>query len=242
MTWNIKAVKSDSIRSRALPRSITAVGASMSLPRVILADDHTILLEALRKLLEPHCEIVSTVADGRTLLETAALLKPDVIVADISMPLINGLDTGARLKEVLPRMKLVFLTMNEDPDLAVEALRCGASGYLLKTSAASELIRAIQLVLKGKSYVTPQIARGMQKAFIHNPNPGPKARAKTLTVRQREVVQLLAEGKSMKEAASVLNVTPRTVAFHKYRIMDELNLKTTADLIQFAIKSRILVP
>ena len=214
----------------------------MARPRVMLADDHTILVEAFRKLLEPHCEIVGTVADGRTLLETAPELKPDVIIADISMPLMNGLEAGSRLKEVLPRMKLVFLTMNEDPDLAVEALRCGASGYLLKTSAASELIRAIQLVLKGKSYVTPQIARGMQKAFIHNPNPGPKARAKTLTVRQREVVQLLAEGKSMKEAASVLNVTPRTVAFHKYRVMKALDLKTTADLIQFAIKSRILVP
>jgi len=207
----------------------------------MLADDHTILLEAFHKLLEPHCEIVGTVADGRTLLETAPELKPDVIVADISMPLMNGLEAGLRLKEVLPRMKLIFLTMNEDPDLAVEALRCGASGYLLKTSAASELIRAIQVVLKGKSYVTPQIAKGMQKAFIHNPNPGPKAPAKTVTARQREVVQLLAEGKSMKEVASVLNVTTRTVAFHKYRVMKELNLKTTADLIQFAIKSRILI-
>ena len=213
----------------------------MALPRVVLADDHTILVEAFRKLLEPHCEIVAAVADGRALLETATQLKPDVIVADISMPLMNGLEAGLRLKELLPTMKLIFLTMNEDHDLAVEALRCGASGYLLKTSAASELIRAIQLALKGKSYVTPQIAKGMQKAFIHNPNPGPKARAKTLTARQREVVQLLAEGKSMKEVASVLNVTPRTVAFHKYRIMEELNLKTNADLIQFAIKSRILV-
>jgi DNA-binding NarL/FixJ family response regulator len=207
----------------------------------MLADDHTILVEAFRKLLEPHCEIVASVADGRALLETATQLKPDVVVADISMPLMNGLEAGLRLKELLPAMKLIFLTMNEDPDLAVEALRCGASGYLLKTSAASELIRAIQLALKGKSYVTPQIAKGMQKASIHNPKPGPKARAKTLTARQREVVQLLAEGKSMKEVASVLNVTPRTVAFHKYRIMEELNLKTSADLIQFAIKSRILV-
>ncbi len=242
MTWNIKAVKSDSIRSRALPRSITAVGASMSLPRVILADDHTILLEALRKLLEPHCEIVSTVADGRTLLETAALLKPDVIVADISMPLINGLDTGARLKEVLPRMKLVFLTMNEDPALAVEALRCGASGYLLTTSGVKELIRAIQLALNGKSYVTPQMARRMQKPFNKNPNNGPKARAEILTARQREVMQLLAGGKSMREVASVVNLTTRTVAFHKYRIMQKLNLKTNADFIRFAIESRILKP
>jgi DNA-binding NarL/FixJ family response regulator len=212
----------------------------MALPRVMLADDHTMLLEAFRKLLESHCEVVGTASDGRVLLETAPRLKPDVIIVDIAMPLMNGLEAGLRLKELLPTTKLIFLTMNEDSDLAMEAMRCGASGYLLKSSAASELVQAIQMALKGKSYVTPQIARGMQKAFINDPRP--KARTKTLTPRQREVVQLLAEGKSMKEVAGVLNVTPRTVAFHKYRVMEELNLKTTADLIQFAIKSRILVP
>jgi DNA-binding NarL/FixJ family response regulator len=129
--------------------------------------------------------------------------------------------------------------MNDDPELAVEAMRCGASGYLLKSSAASELMLAIQVALKGKSYVTPQIAQRMEKAFANKPRP--ETGAKTLTPRQREVVQLLAEGKSMKEVADVLNVTPRTIAFHKYRIMEELSLKTTAELIQFAIKSRILV-
>ena len=206
----------------------------------MLADDHTILVEAFRKLLEPHCEIVGTVADGRALLETAPQLKPAVIIVDIGMPLMNGLEAGMRLKELMPTVKLIFLTMNEDPELAMEAMRSGASGYLLKSSAASELVRAIEMALKGKTYVTPQIARGMQKAFINN--PGSKARDKTLTPRQREVVHLLAEGKSMKEIASVLNVTPRTVAFHKYRVMEELNLKTTADLIQYAIKTRILVP
>ena len=211
----------------------------MALPRVILADDHTILLEAFHKLLEPHCDVVGTVSDGRALLEAAPQLRPDVIVLDIGMPLMNGLEAGLRLKEQMPGVKLIFLTMNEDSDLAVEAMRSGASGYLLKSSAATELIQAIQMALKGKSYVTPQIARGMQKAFIKNPQP--KNRAKTLTPRQREVVQLLAEGKSMKEVASVLNVTPRTVAFHKYRVMEELNIETTAELIQFAIKSRILV-
>jgi DNA-binding NarL/FixJ family response regulator len=155
------------------------------------------------------------------------------------MPLMNGLEAGVRLRELMPTTKLIFLTMNEDPDLAVEAMRCGASGYLLKSSAASELTHAIQRALKGQTYVTPQIARGMQKAFIKNPQA--TMHAKNLTPRQREVVQLLAEGRSMKEVASVLNVTPRTVAFHKYRVMEELNLKTSADLIQFAIKSRILV-
>lgn len=205
----------------------------------MLADDHTILVEAFCKLLEPHFEVVGTVANGRALLETAPQLKPDVIIVDVGMPLMNGLEAAIRLKELLPTVKLIFLTMNEDPDLAVEAVRHGASGYLLKNSAASELIRAIQMALKAKPYITPKIARGMQKAFINDPRP--KARAKILTPRQREVVQLLAEGKSMKEVAGVLNVTPRTVAFHKYRIMKELSLRTTADLIQFAIKSRILV-
>lgn len=208
-------------------------------PRVILADDHTILVEAFRKLLEPHCEVVGTVSDGRALLETAKQLNPDVIVIDIGMPLMNGLEAGLRLKEQMPTVKLIYLTMNEDAALAVEAMRCGASGYLLKSCAATELIRAIQMAVRGKTYVTPQIARGMEKAFINNPNP--KQRTKVLTPRQREVVLLLAEGKSMKQAASILNVTPRTVAFHKYRVMQELNLETTADLIQFAIKSRILV-
>ena len=212
----------------------------MALARVMLADDHTMLVEAFRKLLESQCEVVGTASDGRSLLETAPRLKPDVIIVDIAMPLMNGLEAGLRLKELMPTTKLIFLTMNEDSDLAVEAMRCGASGYLLKSSAASELMQAIQMALKGKSYVTPQIARGMQKAFINDPRP--KNRIKTLTPRQREVVQLLAEGKSMKEVASVLNVTPRTVAFHKYRVMEELSLNTTADLIQFAIKSRILIP
>ena len=212
----------------------------MALARVMLADDHTMLVEAFRKLLESQCEVVGTASDGRSLLETAPRLKPDEIIVDIAMPLMNGLEAGLRLKELMPTTKLIFLTMNEDSDLAVEAMRCGASGYLLKSSAASELMQAIQMAMKGKSYVTPQIARGMQKAFINDPRP--KDRTKTLTPRQREVVQLLAEGKSMKEVASVLNVTPRTVAFHKYRVMEELSLKTTAELIQFAIKSRILVP
>jgi DNA-binding NarL/FixJ family response regulator len=211
----------------------------MPLPRIMLADDHTLLVEAFRKLLEPHFEVVGTVADGRALLETAPRLNPDVIVVDIGMPLMNGLEAGFRVRELIPRVKLIFLTMNKDPDLAVEAMRSGASGYLLKTSASAELILAIQMALKGRSHVTPQIARGMEKAFINDPRD--KAHKKELTPRQREVVQLLAEGKSMKEVASILHLTPRTVAFHKYRVMGELNIETTAELIQYAIKSRIIV-
>jgi DNA-binding NarL/FixJ family response regulator len=209
------------------------------LPRVILADDHTILVEAFRKLLESTCEVVATVADGHALLEVAPKLRPDVIVLDIAMPRLNGLDAGRQVKEAVPGVKLIFLTMNEDPDLAVEAIRMGASGYLLKKSAASELFKAIQAALRGKSYVTPQIARGMETSFIRDPE-GNKHHP-TLTPRQRQVVQLLAEGKSMKEAADVLNVATRTIAFHKYRIMEDLKLKTTADLIQFAVKNHIVV-
>jgi DNA-binding NarL/FixJ family response regulator len=211
----------------------------MTLPRLMLADDHTILVEAFRKLLEPHYDIVGSVSDGRALLETAPLLNPAVIVVDIGMPLMNGLEAGLRLKEQMPTMKLIFLTMNDDPDLAVEAMRSGASGYLLKSSAAEELLCAIQLALNGKTYITPLIRRGMQKSFIKNPRV--KGQSKVLTPRQREVVQLLAEGKSMKEVASVLKVTPRTVAFHKYRVMDELNIGTTAELIQYAVKAKLLI-
>jgi DNA-binding NarL/FixJ family response regulator len=211
----------------------------MDLPRMILADDHTILLESLRTLLQGRCEIVGTVSDGRALLNEAPALKPDIIVIDIGMPELNGLEAGRRLKKLLPEAKLIFLTMNEDPDMAAAAMRCGASAYLLKKSAASELFRAIQDALKGKSYVTPSIARGMKESFIKN--PAGKARRKTLSNREREVMQLLAEGKSMKQAANSLNVSTRTVAFHKYHIMEQLGLKTGAELIHFAIKNRILV-
>jgi len=211
----------------------------MKLPRAILADDHKILLEAFRKLLEPHFEVVAIVSDGHALLDVAPALKPDVILLDIAMPLLNGLEAARQLKNKLPAVKLIFLTMHEDPDLAIEAMRAGASGYLLKTSAASELLHAIQEALKGKTYITPYISRGMEKSFIRDPLR--RQRHKPLTPRQCEVVQLLAEGKSMKEIADVLHVTPRTVAFHKYRTMEELSLKSTAELIQFAIRNHIVV-
>jgi DNA-binding NarL/FixJ family response regulator len=211
----------------------------MKLPRVILADDHTLIAEALRHLIAPHYEVVATVADGRALLDSAASFKPDVIVADIAMPLLNGLEAGRRLKQKMPGVKLIFLTSNEDPELAVEAMKSGASGYVLKKSAASELLQAIQAALRSESYVTPQIARGMQESFILNPQG--RRYHKSLTPRQREVVQLLAEGKSMKETAAILRVAPRTVAFHKYGIMQDLGLKTNADLIHFAIRNHIAV-
>ncbi len=206
--------------------------------RVLLADDHTLLLEAFEKLLEPDYTVVGAVSDGRALLSAAAELKPDVIVLDIAMPLLNGLDAARQIKKAMPAVKLIFLTMNEDPNVASEAFRAGASGYLLKTSASSELSKAIKEALCGRSYVTPVITQGLVESFIRQ--PGDNRDAPKLTPRQREVLQLLAEGRSMKEAAKILNVTPRTVAFHKYRMMDQLNLMNNADLIQLAVRECII--
>jgi DNA-binding NarL/FixJ family response regulator len=215
------------------------MSGTMKLPRAILADDHTLLAEALCGLMALRFDVVATVADGHALIASATALKPDVIVVDVAMPLLNGLEACRQLKQKMPSLKFVFLTMNEDPELALAAMKSGASGYVLKKSAASELIQAMEFALRSKSYITPQIARGMQESFIRNPQGASHTRS--LTARQREVVQLLAEGKSMKEAASVLKVAPRTVAFHKYRIMQDLGFKTNADLIQFAVKNRIVV-
>ena len=202
--------------------------------RVLLADDHRLLLEAFEKLLQPHCEVVGTVSDGRALIAAARELKPDVIVLDISMPLLNGMVAAERLKKMMPEVKLIFLTVNEDPGFASEAMRIGASGYLLKSSAASELFHAIEVALEGRTYVTPMIMQDMVTSLANGRQPN-EASAK-LTTRQREVLQLLAEGHSMKEVANILDLSPRTIAFHKYRIMEELSLKTNADLVQFAIK------
>jgi DNA-binding NarL/FixJ family response regulator len=210
----------------------------MSRPRVLLADDHTLLLEALQKLLVDDCDIVGAVSDGRALLTEASRLRPDVVVVDVAMPLLNGIDAARQLKELLPDTRIIFLTMNEDPDLAAEAFRAGASGYLLKRSAASELQTAIREVMKRRSYVTPLVTEGLFGSILHWRDSGQAT--PQLTSRQREVIQLVAEGHSMKEVAAILNITPRTVAFHKYRIMEHLKIRTTAELIQFAIKNHIV--
>jgi DNA-binding NarL/FixJ family response regulator len=209
----------------------------MGKPRILLADDHTLIVEAFKKLLEPDFEIVGMVPDGRKLLQVAPLLKPDIVLIDIGMPMLNGFDAGRQLKKLLPNVKLIVLTVNEDYDLAIEALRDWASGYLLKNSAGSELVKAIGEVMKGRQYVTPQIAKRQLEDFVRDPRPN---RIKNLTARQREVLQLLGEGRSMKEAAFELQVATRTVAFHKYRIMEEHGLRTNSDLVRFAIKQNVL--
>jgi DNA-binding NarL/FixJ family response regulator len=211
---------------------------TLSRPRVLLADDHQMLVDALKPILEPRCEVVGAVRDGRELLKAAARLEPDVVVLDIAMPLLNGLDAARHLKATMPKAKLIFMTMNEDPDLVGEAFRAGASAFLLKQAAAFELTDAIERVLKGGSYVTPRASEGQAKISLRDPRA--REHVTEPTPRQREVIQLLAEGCSMKEVASILRITKRTVAAHKYAVMDLLQLKTNADLVQYAIKHRII--
>ncbi len=210
----------------------------MSRSKVLLADDHTLLLEAFKGLLEPEFEIVGTVADGRALLTAARRLKPDVIVLDIAMPLLNGLEAARQLRELSPSPKLIFLTMNPDPDMAQEALRIGAAGYLLKTSAASEITKAIRNALRGLKYVTPATKMALEEAFIEDPSG--QGRPHVLSSRQREVLQLLVEGRPMKEIAGILNLATRTIAYHKYKIMADLHLKSTAELVRYAIENKIV--
>jgi len=206
--------------------------------RIFLADDHSLLLDAFSNLLEPEYEIVGTATDGRMMLKMVTKLAPDLVLMDIAMPNLNGFDAGEKLKKILPDTKLVFLTVNEDPDMVNEALRIGASGYLLKSSASDELFKAIETVLNSRTYVSPKLAEIMADAKIKN--PGAQKVHGDLSVRQREVLQLLAEGHTMKKVAGILNITPRTVAFHKYQIMETLDVKSNSELIQYAVKHGIV--
>lgn len=211
----------------------------MNRPKVLLADDHVLIAQALQHLLQKDFEVVGTVSDGRALLKAAGELLPDVVVVDIGMPLLNGLDAGEQLKSLYPHMKVIILTQNRDPRLAVEALRRKASGYLLKDSAASELTIAIREALRGRSYVSPLITPEMLDSASA---PDQAHRSRELSPREREVLQLLAEGKSMKEVAALLDISPRTVEFHKYRIMELLGVRTNAELVQQAIKFGLIAP
>ena len=207
----------------------------MKRTRIILADDHALVSDAIKNLLEPEFEVVATFANGRALVDQAPQLKPDVVLLDIGMPVMNGLIAGQRLKQMMPSVRLVYMTANEDADMASEAFRLGASGYLVKTSGAPELVNAIRKVIRGMPYVTPCFTNDMIGSYVQNLK---RRKAKNdLTLRQKEVLQLLVEGRSMKEAAFILNVTPRTVAFHKYAMMEMLSLRTSAELIQYAMKS-----
>ncbi len=208
-------------------------------PRVFLADDHILVAEACANLLKEDFEIAGIVGDGRSLLKEAPPARPDVVVLDVAMPQLNGLDAGEQLKHLLPSVKLVYMTMNAEPEVAAEAFRRGACGYVLKASAAEELLIAVRRALHGQSYLSPLITKDTVNFLLRSGKA--YAGEKQITRRQREVLQLLAEGKSMKEIAGVLNLQPGTVAFHKYRIMESLGLKTNAELLQYAIR-RHLIP
>jgi len=209
----------------------------MKRTRVVLADDHTLLIEALKNLIEPEFEVVGMFADGLSLVNEAPRLDPQVIIIDVRMPTMNGLNAGERLKQLMPSVKLVYLTQDQDPDIAAQAFRLGASAYLLKNSAASELVKALRLVMRGSPYVTPLMTQDMVGSVVHGlkRRKGPPR----LTARQKEVLQLLAEGRSMKEAAYILNVTPGTVAYHKYIMMEHLQVRSSAELLQYAWKSSV---
>jgi DNA-binding NarL/FixJ family response regulator len=205
--------------------------------RLIIADDHTLIAEAFQKLLEPACDVVATVTDGRALLIAARDLRPEVIVLDVAMPLLNGLDAARYIRKMDPSIKLVFVTVSEDPDIAAEAFRAGGSAYLLKRSAGAELLTAIHEVLKGRSYVTSLVTGGVVQSLMRRDG---EERGRELTTRQCEVLQLIAEGKSMKEVGNILQISTATVAFHKYRIMEQLHIKTSAELIRFAVHQHLV--
>lgn len=212
----------------------------MTRVRVLLADDHTLFSALLRDLLEPEFEVIGTVNDGRELLKIAEALRPDVVIVDIGMPLLNGLDAGIRLKQSNPKLKLIYLTMNNNVEYAREALQAGASAFVLKNSLSSELLQAIRGALRGVSYVAPEIKRAMSETFIRNPKA--LYRPQHLTDRQRDVLQLLAEGRSLREISDLLKISYRTVRFHKVRLMEELGLSKNAELIHYAMKNGMISP
>lgn len=205
--------------------------------RILLADDHVLLLEAFRRMLEPAFSVVGTAVDGAALVEEALRLEPDLVVADVSMPRMNGLEAARRLRDELPRARVVFLTVNEDPQLAAEAFALGAAGYVLKSSTGLELEQAIRTALAFRRYLSKRIAGGDPAAL---PRPAPTASPlERLTRRERDVLKLLAEGLSMKQVGAELGIAARTVAFHKYRMMETLGLGSSAELVGFAVEHRL---
>jgi DNA-binding NarL/FixJ family response regulator len=206
---------------------------------VLLADDHQILAEGLRGLLEPEFEVVAVVADGRELVAAAKKHRPDVIVADVTMPSLNGIDAAVQLRDLGVEAKVVFLTMHHDVAYARRAMEAGALGFVLKHSVASELITAVREALRGKTYITPMIARELLQSYREETSR-PRDSTRRLTARQREVLQLIAEGRSAKEVAAALKISTRTAEFHKARVLKALGLQTTAELVQYAIRNGII--
>jgi DNA-binding NarL/FixJ family response regulator len=211
----------------------------MNRPRILIADDHQILAEGLRGLLEPEFEVVGVVADGREMVATAKNHRPDVIVADVTMPSLNGIEAAAQLRDMGLKAKVVFLTMHRDVAYARRAMASGAAGYVLKHSLSSELVTAVREALRGKTYVTPMIAGELLQSYREG-DSGPRDSVQRLTARQREVLQLVAEGRSAKEVAAELSISTRTAEAHKARILEALGLQTTAELVQYAIRNGLI--
>ena len=207
--------------------------------RILLADDHLLVMEGLRKLLEAEHDLVGTVEDGVALVDMAKELEPDIILLDISMPMLNGIEAARKIKKLLPECKLIFVTMHGDSTYVIEAFRAGASGYLLKRSAASELSQAIRAVRNGQQYLSPLVTKDVLNPLL-KPSQNIPARLGTLTARQREVLQLVAEGRSAKEIATILKISVKTVEFHKSQIMEQIGLRTTAELTKYAISQGIV--
>jgi len=207
--------------------------------RILIADDHSLVAELCKRLLETEFDVIGTVSDGRALVRAASKLKPDVIVLDVAMPILNGLDAGQQVKEMMPGVKLVYLTMNTDVEVAAEAFRRGASGYLLKTCAAADIVLAVRDVLRGKSYMSRTMSKNAINCLRWR-NKKLVNEDERLTQRQREVLQLLAEGKVMKEVSDILNMSKRTVAYHKYRMMEVLGAKSSAELVKYAVRNHMV--
>jgi DNA-binding NarL/FixJ family response regulator len=206
--------------------------------RILIADDHQLLADACKNLLEPEFLVVGVVTDGRDLADAVTTFKPDIILLDIYMPRLNGLDAGEQVKKKRPAIKLIFLTMTLAADIAAEAFRRGASGYVLKQSAGTELLLAVRKVNRGESYLSPLIAKETVTFLLNKAEPF--AEKKRITKRQSEILQLLAQGLSMKQVASVIDVKPGTVAFHKYRMMETLHITTNAELLGYALKHQMI--
>ena len=209
----------------------------MKRPRIIIVDDHILLMDAIKNLLEPEYEVVGTFSSGESAINGAATLYPDIVILDIAMPTMNGLNVCAHLKKIQPKVKVIFMTMSRDKELAAEAFCNGASGYVLKTSAAAELKTAILEVLRVGYFATPSLIEGMIGSFVQNFKKMKSPR--DLTIRQKEVLQLLTEGYSMKQVGGMLNITARTVAFHKYTMMEHLGITSSAELITYGIKHNL---
>ena len=207
--------------------------------RILIAEDHTLVAELCKRLLEIEFNVVDIVGDGRAMIRSAGELKPDLMLVDVSMPILNGLDAGERVKEMLPAVKFVYLTVNPDPEVAAEAFHRGASGYLLKTCACSELVVAVREILRGNTYISRTLPRDRIN-YLRRRNREMVEEAARLTERQREVLQLLAEGRVMWEIADILNMTTRTVAFHKYKIMERIGAKSSAELVRYAVRNHII--